>query len=180
MRNTSDGTVKAQSNAIYRGGKRDIYEGGHRIPFIVRWPGKVAPNTISKETICQTDLLATFASHFGKKLPNNAGEDSYNILPATLATPHKSPIREATVHHSVSGMFAIRKGDWKLIEGDTDGQRNPASMKAWNNAQNLPIIDEESGEILLLDYAQIRDFDQESPIYQLYNPCRRWRHLAQS
>ncbi|BDS07110.1 arylsulfatase [Oceaniferula spumae] len=165
----NNGKNPHRPNSNFRGKKASIYEAGHRIPFIVRWPGKVKPNSTSAETICHTDLLATFAAHFGTTLPNNAAEDSYNILPAILAKPYQSPIREATVHHSVSGMFAIRKGDWKLIEGNTDGRRNPASMHAWNNAGGLPIIDEKTGEILLLDYANIRDFDQKNPIYQLYN-----------
>ena len=99
----------------FRGHKADIYEGGHRVPFIARWPAQVAAGGISDETICLTDLLATSAAIVGSELPANAGEDSYNILPALMQENYTSPIREATIHHSVNGGFAMRQGDWKLI-----------------------------------------------------------------
>ena len=99
---------------MYRGAKADIFEGGHRIPFIVRWPDKIEPGTSSDQTICLTDLLATSAAIIGDKLPENAGEDSYNLLPVFLNGELREPIREATVHHSVNGSFSLRKGKWKL------------------------------------------------------------------
>jgi len=99
---------------IFRGHKADIYEGGHRMPFIVRWPAKVKAGTISDQIICLTDLIATCAAIVGDTLPDNAGEDSYNILPVLLGEDIE-PIREAIVHHSINGSFAIRKGSWKLI-----------------------------------------------------------------
>ncbi|MBL7114056.1 MAG: arylsulfatase, partial [Bacteroidales bacterium] len=125
---TSDngGTLEAtefghQSNAPWRGSKKQIYEGGHRIPFIVRWPGKVEPGSVCDVTICLTDLMATCAAIIQYPLPRDAAEDSYNILPLLLGQTYEGPIREATVHHSVSGMFAIRQGKWKLIEGLGNG-----------------------------------------------------------
>ncbi len=99
---------------IYRGYKADIFEGGHRIPFLVRWPAKINPGSVSDEVVCLTDLLATCAAITGDSLPDNAGEDSYSILPALLGKSSEKPIREATVHHSISGNFAIRQGKWKL------------------------------------------------------------------
>ena len=99
---------------IFRGHKADIYEGGHRMPFIVRWPAKVKAGTISDQIICLTDLIATCAAIVGDTLPDNAGEDSYNILPVLLGEDIE-PVREAIVHHSINGSFAIRKGSWKLI-----------------------------------------------------------------
>lgn len=99
---------------IYRGYKADIFEGGHRIPFIVRWPGKVQASSHSDETICLTDLMATCAAITGATLPDNAAEDSYNMLPAMLDREYASPLREATVHHSINGSFSIRRGKWKL------------------------------------------------------------------
>lgn len=98
----------------FRGHKADIYEGGHRIPFIASWPNRIKPGTENAETICLTDLLATCVAIVGDKLPDNAGEDSCNILPAMIAENYHKPIREATVHHSVNGSFAIRQGKWKL------------------------------------------------------------------
>jgi arylsulfatase A-like enzyme len=103
-----------------RGKKRDIWEGGHRMPFIVRWPERVAAGSTSDQTICLTDLLATAADIIGEELPANGAEDSFSILPALLGVDDK-PLREATVHHSVDGTFAIRQGDWKLIRGQGPG-----------------------------------------------------------
>ena len=97
---------------IYRGHKADIFEGGHRVPFIVKWPGKIAPGSTSDQTICTTDLMATCAELVGYQLADNEGEDSYSMLP--LLHGMNQPIREATVHHSINGSFAIRKGSWKL------------------------------------------------------------------
>jgi len=101
-------------NYIYRGQKSDAWDGGHRIPFIARWPGRIRPGTACGQTICLTDLLATCAAIVGERLPDDAGEDSYSILPA-LEGAAAQPIREATVHHSMSGQFAIRQGPWKLV-----------------------------------------------------------------
>ncbi len=110
-----------RSNHHLRGMKADIWEGGHRVPFIARWPGRIKPDTKSDQVISLTDMLATFAAIIGAELPEDAGEDSYNILPALLGASLDGPIREATVHHSADGMFAIRQGPWKLIEGRGSG-----------------------------------------------------------
>ena len=99
-----------------RGVKRDAWEGGHRVPFIVRWPGHVPSDQVSDEIICHVDLMATCAALLGIKLPPDAGEDSYNILPAWLGRKQKQPIREATILHSAQGKFAIRQGDWVFID----------------------------------------------------------------
>jgi arylsulfatase A-like enzyme len=113
-----------------RGVKRDTWEGGHRVPMLVRWPGKIKPGSQSAETMCHVDLMATVAAILGAKLPDNAGEDSYNILPVLLGQPSVGPIREATVHHSASGHFAIRKGPWVLIDYSTgDDNREPEWFK---------------------------------------------------
>ena len=109
------------SAAGFRGCKRDNWEGGHRIPFIARWPGKIKPATTSDEIICLTDLTATAAAIVGIKLPNNGAEDSYNILPAMLGQPLNQPIREATIHHSSKGKFAIRQDQWVLLDHPGSG-----------------------------------------------------------
>lgn len=100
---------------IFRGKKFDIYEGGHRVPFIVSWPDKIEKGSTSDEIICTVDLMATAANLLGVDLPDDAAEDSYSILPALMQKKYDQPIREATVMHSSGGRFAIRKGDWKLI-----------------------------------------------------------------
>lgn len=108
-------------NGPLRGQKADIWDGGHREPFIARWPGKIKPGSTSRELICLTDLMATCAAIVGAELPDDAGEDSYNILPALLGQKRGRPIREALVHHSGSGVFSIRRGRWKLILGRGSG-----------------------------------------------------------
>jgi arylsulfatase A len=106
---------------IYRGIKADIWDGGHRIPFVARWPTTIPAGTTSDEPVCLTDLMATVATVLGVELPNDAGEDSYNILPALCGESLDAPIREAIVHHSAGGMFAIRQGKWKMIQGIGSG-----------------------------------------------------------
>ena len=108
-------------NGTLRGQKADIYDGGHREPFIARWPGKIKPGSTSDELICLIDLMATCAAIVGAKLPDNAAEDSYNILPVLLDKKNHFPIREALVNHSGEGMFSIRQGRWKLILGRGSG-----------------------------------------------------------
>ncbi len=106
-----------QSNGRYREGKRSIYEGGHRVPFFVRWPaGIVEPGRHFDGPICQTDLLATFAELMDGQLPANAGEDSVSFLEAfkNAATLPSQP-RPAIVHHAANGRFAIRSGNYKLV-----------------------------------------------------------------
>lgn len=124
-------TTGHRANGPWRGQKSDIHEAGHRVPFMARWPGRIKPGTESRQTICLTDMLATFATMAGEPLPPQAGPDSYNILPAMLDPRLETPIREATVHHSGSGMFAIRQGPWKLIQGlGSGGFTAPQRIKA--------------------------------------------------
>lgn len=99
---------------IYRGHKADLFDGGHRIPCVVRWPAQVKPHTVS-QTVCLTDFFATFAAVADYRLKDSEGEDSYNILPLLLNEKESNVIREATVHHSINGDFTIRKGEWKLL-----------------------------------------------------------------
>jgi arylsulfatase A len=112
------------ANGEWRGEKADIWDGGHRIPFIARWPGRIPAGKVSNQLGCLTDLMATVAAVTGRQLPNNAGEDSYNLLPAMLGTAG-GPIRDAIVHHSNEGMFAIRQGQWKLELGLGSGGFSP-------------------------------------------------------
>jgi arylsulfatase A-like enzyme len=101
-----------------RGMKGDAWEAGHRMPFIVRWPGQVKPGTSSHQTICFTDLLATFADLCGAQLPGGAGPDSFSILPVLLGTqPPEKPVRGPVVMRAgSSSAMMIRSGDWKLID----------------------------------------------------------------
>ena len=107
---------KHNANLDCRGQKADIHEGGHRVPFIVRWPGHVRKNSTSDALICLTDLTATMAHIVGHDLPENAAEDSFDITPVLLEEKGAKG-RDTIVHHSGDGMFSIRQGNWKLIEG---------------------------------------------------------------
>lgn len=107
-------------NSIYRGHKADLFDGGHRIPCILRWPEGTKPHEV-RQTVCLTDFYATFAAINGYKLMDSEGEDSYNLLPAIVSETEIDPIREATVHHSINGQFTIRQGDWKLLLSASSG-----------------------------------------------------------
>ena len=114
-RGASMKTYGHQGNMNYRGTKADIWEGGHRVPFVVRWPGKTPAGSVSNELIELTDLLKTSAAIVGENLPDTAGQDSTNILPALLTAKPEKPVREFAIHHALWGDFAIRKGPWKMI-----------------------------------------------------------------
>jgi arylsulfatase A-like enzyme len=109
-----------RANGTWRGLKRDIYEGGHRIPFIARWPGKTRAGSVSNQLGCLTDLLATAADITKASLARDAGEDSFSLLPA-LTHARGGGVRDAVVHHSSEGLFAIRQGRWKLVLGRGSG-----------------------------------------------------------
>ena len=118
----------------FRGTKADIFEGGHRVPFLARWPEKIRAGSRSDQTICLTDLMATCADLLGAALPDDAGEDSVSLLPAFLGRA-TGPLREATVHHSINGSFAIRQGSWKLeLCPDSGGWSPPRPGKAATSA----------------------------------------------
>jgi len=124
---------------IYRGYKADIWEGGHRIPLIMRWPGQIKPGSVCDEMVNLNDLLATCAAIIGEPLVDDAGEDSYDILPLMQGTGGSRPEREAMVHHSIEGNFSIRKGDWKLeLCPGSGGWTSPTNPEAKTNA--LPEI----------------------------------------
>jgi arylsulfatase A len=121
-----------KSNGDWRGYKAHIWDGGHRMPFLVRWPEAVAAGTASDELICLTDMVATCAALAGFNLPDNAAEDSCNILPVLLGKGKADrPAREAVIHHSSFGVFSIRQGRWKLIHEclDSGGWPPPRGSK---------------------------------------------------
>jgi arylsulfatase A-like enzyme len=112
------------ANGPLRGTKADIYEGGHRVPFFARWPGVIEPDSTCQETICHVDLFATAAAVAEAKLPpaEAAAPDSFSWLPLFRGNA-KQFRRAPVIHHSASGMFALRDGDWKLILGNGSGGR---------------------------------------------------------
>lgn len=103
-----------RANYIFKGRKADIYEAGHRIPFIALWKGIIPAGTISDEVMCTTDLIGTLAGILRQTLADDAGEDSYNLWPAFTAKVTSLPTREAIIYYSLNGFFSIRKGKWKF------------------------------------------------------------------
>ncbi len=136
-----------------RGKKRDVWEGGHRMPFIARWPAKIQPGSTSDQTACLTDLMATSADIIGFELPANSAEDSVSLLPAMLGKDDE-PLREATIHHSVDGTFAIRQGKWKYINGQGPG----------SNQWDGPSADGPEGQLYNLE----ADLHEDHNLYSEY------------
>jgi arylsulfatase A-like enzyme len=127
-----------------RGRKHSIYEGGFRVPFIVRWPGHVPAGTSSDTMLCLNDVLATCAAILGGQLPASAGEDSFNALAAWKGAPN-ARVRETLVPDSAEGVFAIREGHWKLIERNAaldENARKPKKLSPENQNQLYNLADD--------------------------------------
>jgi arylsulfatase A-like enzyme len=138
-----------------RGQKADIWDGGHREPFVARWPGRIRPGTTSGEVVCLADLLATCADILGIDLPESAGQDSYSLLPALLGKVEDAPTREAVVHHSGDGMYSVRRGKWKLVLGRGSGGFSEPKH-----------IDPAPGEPLGQLYDMERDYTETTNLWQ--------------
>ena len=137
-----------RANGMLRGQKSEVFEGGHRVPLMARWPGHIPADTTSNQLIALTDMLATFAALVGAKLPDDAGEDSFNMLPAFLGKAGMSPLRPHCVHDSMQcNMYALRSNEWKLIMGQGGG----GIGSGWGRHEG------------------IEHFSMADPAFQLYN-----------
>lgn len=116
-----------------RGLKRDIWEGGHRVPFVIRWPGIIKTGQTSNALISQIDLMATIAAIVDYNLPANAAEDSHNFLPLLHGKSEYEGIREAHIHNTKTDHYAIRKGEWVLIDAKSGGV---SKVPEWFNKKN--------------------------------------------
>jgi arylsulfatase A len=117
-----------KSSGNYRGYKANIWDGGHRVPFIARWPGKIKPGSTSSEVISLSDMFATFSGMVGTDVAEGSGEDSYDVLPAFFGKRQENSDTRVRVFHSGAGYFAIQQGNWKLIDGTKgSGSGKPAS-----------------------------------------------------
>ena len=127
--------VKLQNH--WRGMKADALEGGHRVPFIVRWPGHIKPNTTSDQTISLVDIMATCADAAGLEIPDTAAEDSISLMPVLKGENMDGPLHEAVICHSYTGVFVVRKGTWKLqYSAGSGGWSKPNDKEAIE--QGLP------------------------------------------
>ncbi len=115
----------------WRGVKRDQWEGGHRTPFIVRWPGKVKVGTTSDQLTSLTDVMATCAAITGASLPHDAAEDSYNMLPVWLGTHGKEPIRRFMLQQTMSHAMSIRDNQWKYLDHKGSGGNRYERTGSW-------------------------------------------------
>ena len=135
------GVVSKASNAPLNGKKGLKFEGGHRVPFLVRWPGRIKAGTRNAQTICTADLFATLADVLGKSavIPANAAEDSFSFLPALLGQA-QAKARPFTIHHSINGSFAIRRGKWKLALCPGSGGWSAPKPAAAKKNKSLPLV----------------------------------------
>ena len=104
-----------------RGHKADAWDGGHRVPYVVRWPKKIKGGQISDELICHNNLFATCAEILEEKIPEGAAPDSFSILPVLEGKTLNQPTHPVVIHHSYSGLFAIRQGNWKYMACKNSG-----------------------------------------------------------
>ncbi len=149
-----------------RGAKRDTWEGGHRVPFLARWPGHVPANAASNELISHVDMMATVAAMLGDKLPDNAGEDSFNVLPALLGQKSDKPLREALVHNAASGSFGIRKGEWVFIDNPTGDDNKRKGEPEWFKRERGYVDDKLPGQLFNVheDLGERKNYYAEKPL----------------
>lgn len=134
-----------------RGQKADIWEGGHRVPFIASWPNYIPQGTVSEELVCLTDWIATCASILEDELPDEAAEDSIDMLPDLLGQSLNSPLRQSVILQSYDGMLALRRGDWKYIRGAGGGG-----------------FDQKHRDIIGIPHTADREVSSADPAEQLY------------
>ena len=140
-----------------RGSKADLWDGGHRLPFIVRWPSTVQPGTVCNQLICHTDLFATVAELTQQQIPHNAAEDSVSFLPA-LHEKEITSTRNGITHHSFSGHFAYRRGRWKLLLAKgSGGWTSPRERDMPKTAAKVQLYD------MATDIGERRNLQNEKP-----------------
>ncbi len=146
-----------EPNGPWRGTKADIYEGGHRVPFFVRWPGKVAAGSQCAEPICHVDLFATFASVVGVEVAAGAAEDSASLL-ALLRGEEGASRGAPVVHHSANGTFALRDGRWKAVFSSGSGGRQQPKGKPFDAVRLFDML-ADPGETtdVAAEHPEVRD-----------------------
>jgi len=127
-------------SAHYRGSKADLWEGGHRIPFIARWPDVIAPGSQSDELICLTDFFATAVDLTGQPIPAGSCEDSVSFYPAFSQQPIETE-RKGIIHHSITGHFSYREKQWKLLLARGSGGWTKPGEKQSKKAPEAQLYD---------------------------------------
>ena len=166
-----------------RGLKRDIYEGGHRVPFIVKWPGIIKAGSVSNEVLNQVDVMSTIASIVGYELNNEVAVDSYNMLPVWKGETYKSPVREATIQNTKDNMYAVRKGNYVLINAYT-GQHTGAPS-SYHQKSGYPKPNKKGKPQLFdlsTDLSQKKDLASEKPemVKELQKILEKYRSEGRS
>lgn len=135
-------------NAPWRGLKADAWEAGHRVPLVIRWDGEIEPGAVADETVCLTDVFATLSEIVGFEMARDSGEDSFSLAPLLFGRGQYG--RDQIVHHSQRGLFAMRKGPWKLILGDGSGgfsaPRGNVLEPGEDGEMQLYLLDEDPSE----------------------------------
>ena len=162
---SDNGGVESRSNIPLRGRKTQSWEGGHRVPFIVKWPGRVRPGSVSGQLVASTDLIATFADFFGDTLPDHAAEDSFSFLPALVDAPSGARPREFLVHDGWNERtWGMRRGKWVLLLPNADPEvtreyrfRHEGLLESGERIERPMLFD------LEVDLAQTHDVAAEHP-----------------
>lgn len=165
----------------FRGLKRDVYEGGHHVPFIVKWPGVVEAGTVSDALVSQIDIMATLADVVGYELPDNQAEDSHNLAP--ILRGDSNSVRTTHIHNTYEGQFGIRHGDWVLIDAK-DGYRS-GRVKGWEEKYGYHADDDQPTELFNLaeDIGQRENLAADHPervaeLQKLLKQIREQGHSA--
>ena len=151
------------SAAPFRGLKRDLYEGGHHMPFVLKWPGVTKAGSVSDVLFSQVDLMATFAALSNYNLPRNAAEDSFNFLP-WLKGETRTPPRSTVVHNTNAKNYAVREDNWLLVNA-TSGYTSRQPSQEWNKKHSQPPDDQQPVQLFNLkeDLGQRHNLAAEHP-----------------
>ncbi|MDG2124812.1 MAG: sulfatase-like hydrolase/transferase, partial [Verrucomicrobiales bacterium] len=166
------------SSGPYRGGKRDIYEGGHRVPFLVRWPAGIKqPGRSTGQLVGQVDLLATFAEIAGGSLPVTAAPDSQSFA-HILTDPDASHTRLPLINHAANGRFAVTRGHWKLVMPHRKSRAELYDLKT-DPSESVDLADKHPERILALTslITQIVCTGRSTPGPKLSNDTGHWPDL---
>jgi arylsulfatase A len=145
-----------------RGLKRDIYDGGHRVPTIIKWPGVTQSNAVTDKLFSQVDIMATFANYLGFELPEKSAEDSHDFLPY-LKGEAENPPRTSMVHNTFANTYAMRDGDWVLIDAKSGAARQPTAE--WFKKHEVPAYTGQSVGLYHIreDIGQKKNLAEEKP-----------------